>query len=440
MVISMKFHLRNALISAVGIGVGLVIGYLIGILAFGLLPPLPNLFETGRLILSVGLVILVVGLIGAIGGAIGGLALSYANPSANRSRYIWSGALSFGFGYAVILFPLIFTLSLVALDNLAEASPMGLMIPLGIIGAIFGAVTGIILGLLTVGRQAWRVGLVNMIGFAAGGWELGYFAWTFLFGREGLRGINWVPLVGLFLFGVVGGAALGFLYSWLARTKPKPGLISRLVAWFNRSKLVPRLIAAVVFILVFLALRGLWLISPFNSNAAPLANMLESQTRGTHWSPPVSLIEGTEVRNSQPTLFADGSDRAAIGWDQVIDSGADVYYAIQSGDEGHWSAPINVSNSETDLSTNPQLVTDSEGNLHIVWTEAAHAGSDTSEILYSQCTGSTCTPPVRLSKLAGPDCVTTLSATQTDQQLGVPRKAQPLACESGSRDSRSTQQ
>jgi MFS family permease len=410
----MKIHLRNALISALGFGLGFVIGYFFGILVFGLLPALPDLFETGRLILSVALVILVVGLIGAIGGAIGGLALSYASPSANRPRYVWSGALSFGFSYAAILFPLIFTFSLVALDNLAEASPMGLMIPLGIVGAIFGAVSGIILGLLTVGRQAWRVVLVSTLGFAAGGWELGYFAWTFFFGREGLREVNWVPLVGLFLFGVIGGGALGFLYSWLARRKPKPGLVSRLVAWFKRSKLVPRLIAAVVLILVFLALRGLWLISPFNSNAAPLTNILESQTIGTHWSSPVSLIEDVEVSDSHPALFADESGSAAIGWDQAMASGTDVYYATQTGDEGRWSAPINVSNSETGVSTNPQLVTDSEGNLHIVWTEAAEAGSDTSKILYSQCTGSTCTPPVRLSILAGLGCLTTPSVTQND--------------------------
>jgi hypothetical protein len=62
-----------------------------------------------------------------------------------------------------LLLPLTLTLALIAFYQLAESSPIMSMIPLGIVGAIFGAVSGIIFGLLTVKWDSWRVLLAGAV-------------------------------------------------------------------------------------------------------------------------------------------------------------------------------------------------------------------------------------------------------------------------------------
>jgi hypothetical protein len=220
-----KIHLQSTILSAAGFGGGFALGAWLSNLIFSsdFLNPILSLSQTGRLIVGLALVLVVAGVGGAIAGAIGGLTLSYAHQSPRRAGYVWRSALSFGVGYALVVIPLTLAISLMSFNDLAEASPIGLMIPLWVMGAIFGAVSGLILGLLTVGRDTWRVFLVGTVAFAFGGSGLGYGFWNFL--SRNIAGDNattWSLVAGVVIFGAIGGGSLGFLYSWLAHRQPAP--------------------------------------------------------------------------------------------------------------------------------------------------------------------------------------------------------------------------
>ena len=204
----LKIHLPNILISALGFGLGSVIVTYVERLIFNsrLLIPIRDLFEAGRLPLGITLILLVVGLGGAIGGAIGGLALSTINKS-SKSGYAWRGAVSLGVSYAIVLAPVTITIALISFYQIAESSPIMLMVPLGLMGVIFGIVSGLIFGLLTAGRDTWRVVLMSMVGFALGGGGFGYCLWGYFFGTAGFREGLWLLFVGFFIFGAFGGAA-----------------------------------------------------------------------------------------------------------------------------------------------------------------------------------------------------------------------------------------
>ena len=172
---NLKYHLRGMLLSSLGYGFGFAIGNFGShlLLKSGFLEPIRDLFAAQRFELGLTLLLLVIGVGGAIGGAIGGLALSYTHQSTRRLRYVWPSALGFGVSYALILFPLTLAISLFSFYSPAQASPLGFVVVVGLAGAIFGAVSGLVLGLLTVGRATWRVFLVSAIAFAAGGAGLG---------------------------------------------------------------------------------------------------------------------------------------------------------------------------------------------------------------------------------------------------------------------------
>jgi hypothetical protein len=338
-----KIHLRNTIIGALVFGVGFLLGDFVGLLIFRseLLTPIRDLFEAGRFALGLTLILMVVGLMGAISGAIGGLALSYVCQSTNRVGYAWRTALTFGLSYPLILLPLTFAIALISFYNLGESSPISLMVPLGAMGLVFGAVTGLILGILTVGRDAWRVLLAGAIGFALGGAGFGYSVWGFFFGTPGVQNQDWPIIAAFFALGAFGGGALGFLYSWLTYREPRPSLFRRFVAWYKRSTFVPRLVATAVLIITFLALRGLWLISPFSATAAPLNSILESNTVGTHWSTPAEMTGNPTGSFKPPATIADRSGNVAMAWSD----GLDVYYVSRNEADNRWSTPVNVSTS-----------------------------------------------------------------------------------------------
>jgi hypothetical protein len=403
-----KIHLQSTILSAAGFGGGFALGAWLSNLIFSsdFLNPILSLSQTGRLIVGLALVLVVAGVGGAIAGAIGGLTLSYAHQSPRRAGYVWRSALSFGVGYALVVIPLTLAISLMSFNDLAEASPIGLMIPLWVMGAIFGAVSGLILGLLTVGRDTWRVFLVGTVAFAFGGSGLGYGFWNFL--SRNIAGDNattWSLVAGVVIFGAIGGGSLGFLYSWLAHRQPAPSLPARLSTRIKQLSPIRRVLAITGLVILALLLRALWIISPFSTQPAQLASTLESNTVGTHWAVPVIVSEA----GAQPALAADAVNAAALVWSRPQNEGADVFFATRSSDDAIWSAAVNVSNSAARLSHAPQLAFDSQGNAHLVWVEAAQQ-PDASEILYSRCQGLTCSSPVSLSSPDGVDCLVELSA------------------------------
>ena len=142
-------HLRSAVMSGAGFGTGFVLGALLSNLIFDseLLNYALDLFQRDRWIVGLVLALVVAGFGGAIGGAIGGITLSYVHAPTRRVSYAWRGALSFGVGHALVMIPLTLAVSAMAYYDTVEVSPINLMLPLWLLGAIFGAVSGLILGL-----------------------------------------------------------------------------------------------------------------------------------------------------------------------------------------------------------------------------------------------------------------------------------------------------
>ena len=381
---NLKYHLRGMLLSSLGYGFGFAIGNFGShlLLKSGFLEPIRDLFAAQRFELGLTLLLLVIGVGGAIGGAIGGLALSYTHQSTRRLRYVWPSALGFGVSYALILFPLTLAISLFSFYSPAQASPLGFVVVVGLAGAIFGAVSGLVLGLLTVGRATWRVFLVSAIAFAAGGAGLGQGLYFHFFAEARA----WSIFGALFLFGAIGGGGLGFLYSWLAHRQPdtKPGRLSRFVAWFKGSKAVYKVATVALLLMALLVLHRLWVITPFKARSASLTTVLELPTIGTHWLSPTNMstvFSEAEARDSQPDLFVDEAGNVAMAWVREVNGAADVYYSARLlSESGVWLEPVNVSNSGSNLATTPQIVIDSQGQAHVVWAED-------SAIFYSQCGG-----------------------------------------------------
>ena len=108
------------------------------------------------------------------------------------------------------------------------------------------------------------------------------------------------------------------------------------------------------------------------------------------WSTPVN-ISVMSSDSSLPSIAVGASGSVHVVWVETASgSPGEIFYTYKS--VTGWSTPINVSNSSTLNSNYPQVAVDSSGSAHIVWAEQGDE-----EILYSKCTGSTCTTPVSLS-------------------------------------------
>ena len=402
--VKMKDHLRSALISGLGFGAGFVLGAFLTDLIFtsNVLDTALDLFQGGRLFIGLALTLVVTGLGGAISGTIGGVALSSIYAPSQRASYAWQGALSFGVSYALIVIPLTLFVSFMAYYEVTDIAPIDLMLPLWLFGAVFGAVSGSILGLLTLGRKFWRVALVAAVGFAFGGSGLAYVSWGYLAGVvEGGMTTRMALYAGLFIFGAVGGGSLGYLYSWLAHREEKDPIPTRFLDWFRQLGTVGKIVTVVVLLFLIIFVRALILIAPFPTQQPQLSSFLESNTVGTHWDSSVSLVEN----GIQPALSASEAGYTAIAWSQTDNANTDIYFISRSNQETDWSMPLNTSNSKGSDSTNPQVVVDKNEMIHLIWVETA----EDSEIYYSNCQADSCTPPVPLSNLVDLDCLKDLS-------------------------------
>ena len=85
------------------------------------------------------------------------------------------------------------------------------------------------------------------------------------------------------------------------------------------------------------------------------------------WSTPVN-ISVTDSSSESPNIAVDSNGVIHIVWSEKVNGGlADILYKYKN--ETGWSAPINVSNSAMFDSNNPQVVVDSNGRANIIWDE-----------------------------------------------------------------------
>ncbi|TET29600.1 MAG: hypothetical protein E3J69_13195 [Anaerolineales bacterium] len=399
-------HLKAALIVALGYGLGVVIGVVIINLVFdsGLLDSVVNLFDKQHLIAGLIVVFAVVVLGGAIAGAIGGLILSYAVPSENRKRPIARSALGLGFGFGVVLLPLMFLVALQAIYNAGGTSPAGFIISTGVAGALFGFVSGIMTGTLPRKTSYWHVTWVVTLAFAIGGLAFGFGLWNYFYALYE-TGVGTAQLLfAFFIFGAVGGLVLGWIFSRDQEKVALPGDDDQapIQARFFKKR---GFWGTVLFAIGIYLLTRLIAFSPLNFSEDHLSAYLPSDSIGVHWSDPWVLTE-TDSTVGQSGV-AQAGDLVAITWLEDSGAGSDVFYtsAPHVDDElTVWQLPTNVSESQRTNSTDPQIAVDSAGQIHLVWTEALAGEVDDSAIFYRSCLDGECGESVALSNPGAADC------------------------------------
>jgi phosphatidylserine/phosphatidylglycerophosphate/cardiolipin synthase-like enzyme len=399
-------HLKAALISGSGYGLGFIIGVVLIKLIFdsGLLDSVSDLFAAQHLTIGLIILFLVVTLGGGFAGTIGGLGLTYALPVENPRRAILRSAIGIGFGFGIVLLPITGLLAMLAMYNAGDASPAGFVISMGVVGAIFGFVSGVMTATVPSKSNYWRVTGILTLAFGVGGLAFGFGLWNYFYVlfETGAGTANLV--FSFFVFGAVGGAVMGWRFSREMEKAALAGeeeelsehgnIFYRAGQWFKSTKFYQKRGfwgTVIFFVLIFILTRVLAL-SPLNFSDAYLAEELPLDTIGVHWSSPWSL---TEADIKQPSV-AKSDDLIAVTWAQ--DDG--VYYTTSTHTDGLvqvWELPAKISDSAGFESPSPQVGIDSTGRLHFIWVEAPAGEAGNFFIQYRTCLEGDCTEIVTIS-------------------------------------------
>jgi MFS family permease len=104
-----------------------------------------------RILSALFLVFAGMGLAGAAYGVVAGLTLLQIDPQGSRRRYILGGAFAYGITYGILLIPVLLLISLIGQYNQGSAKdPASFITLFGLIGLVFGLLSGLVLSLITV--------------------------------------------------------------------------------------------------------------------------------------------------------------------------------------------------------------------------------------------------------------------------------------------------
>jgi phosphatidylserine/phosphatidylglycerophosphate/cardiolipin synthase-like enzyme len=408
---------RSVLIAVLGFWLGAVLGnlgtYLIGIsgLAGWLLGLLPQDQPYVRLFFGILLAFVIIGSGGAVTGVINGMAISRIDTGGDRRRFLVGAGYAYGVGQGMLIIPVLLLISLIGIYNDGtNTQPQGYILLFGLFGLVYGLIVGPILSTLTINfKYMWGVLLAVVLGYLLGGVLLGLSLWwsdSFSLGTVSL----WVSLALVIISLIViipPGILTGLAYHRLAERRHilgdeplQPGRIQRIIVIG---------VSLVVLLTVFIFVQDAE--SFLTVRPAATATQLPLETIGVHWSNDLSQPDSSRVDlSSQPSISANSKNSVGIVWTQELDSESDVFYAFNGNDTDYvgWSEAINISNSSSTRSSNPQMVMDSNGQAHIVWEES-DSGSDTNQIFYSRCQEADCLPPVLISTSTELACAPGLS-------------------------------
>ena len=387
----LKRYGPHALRSGLVYGAGLILGSALVTFLFSVikLEIIADLNEAVRLLIGVILSFVIVGLGGAVSGFAGGFSLPQLDQSRSRWGYAWRSAISMGIPFGLSIYPVLLVFSLLALFN-ADAPSEIIAVALMIVGAVFGILASLLMGFLSIGRRGLSAFVwAGAVGFGLGGGVLGIALRSYIFsirnaGLESGRGL-WV-LLGVFIFGLAGGTAWGYMFSRLADEERSP--IRPASSWKRWAVVTVLLIMMVVFLRPVFAAVG-DLLTP---QSAELARTLDKDSEGVHWSDQAALANSD---GTQPAIFAAG-DHVAVVWsdDQTIFYSKGIWDRIDN--VTRWNAPVQVS-SGTNGAEMPQLVLDEDDQSHIVWVED-------DALLTTVCTDGSCSEPTMVSGMTAPAC------------------------------------
>jgi phosphatidylserine/phosphatidylglycerophosphate/cardiolipin synthase-like enzyme/MFS family permease len=348
------------------------------------------------------------GLAGAAFGTMVGVTLQRIDPQGSRRRYLLGGAFAYGITYGILLIPILFLISLIGQYNQGSSKdPASFITLFGLIGLIYGLLSGLMLALVTVKlRYGWLLLISSTLAGLLGGMVLGLVLWrhNFFLGLPSRR----LQLIVFFLYfaltfaGLVGGV-LALTIDWVRRKREaRP---DRKVEPRRAQDVVTIAAGLLLFVLVFNLTNTL--IEFVTMHTGTTTTSIPSETQGVGWSDPFKVSENVHPSGdgASPDLEAGQDGRLAAVWTFNQDGNAEVAYAYQTGTESNgapvWSVPVNVSNSTT-VSRHPQMAIGPDGRVHIVWSEQVSPGQW--EIRYSSCYGNSCNPARPLSLAAAESC------------------------------------
>jgi len=408
-------YFRPAFISALGYGLGFVAGVVVIqlILDIGFIRSISNQFETQHLWLGLLILFSVIFLGGALAGAIGGFALGRAIQSENSRRTITRSAVGIGAGFVVVLLPITVLFSTLSMYDAGDRSLLGFSIVMGMVGAIFGLVSGFMTGTIPARISVWRVTSVAMLAFGLGGVALGLGLWNYFY--LSYQGSTAVPalLLAFFVFGGTGGFVLGWIFSYdqeraqLEGGVPPPlrgNIFYRAGQWFKNTKFYRKrgFWGTVVFFLVLFVISRVVALSPLNVSSADISAFLPSNTIGVHWSDPQVLssvqttTEGADISSLNGSLAA------------VWEADGDVSLSLMRANnqtQPVWQSPRNLSQTAGIDSSSPQVALDNDQRAHIVWSE------ESSKILYRSCLDDQCGETITLSSDQSGECASQINIT-----------------------------
>jgi hypothetical protein len=360
-------NLRSFLINGVGYVAGAVVGFLFIYLAgrLGLANWLFSLVEEGQTFLQLLAVPFIawflLALGGAITGVIGGWVLANSIGTERKGKLTAGSGVAFAATTGILLIVFLLLISFIALYNNFTAERIEQFgILFGLYGLVFGLITGLVQAFTTVRlRHTWRVILASTLGFALGGVLAGLLIrWV-----NPLDGLNTFPilttlilLIALLLPYFVGGGAMGIAYRKIARRVVQSGETIE-------SAQSPRWQIVVVAVLaLFIIVPIVNLVDKISSFLTIIPANLQSQispiTVGVRWSEPLAVpadgIDFNPPAGSDEIAVAAGTEHHA--W--CSPEGA-IQYQLGSGTVEQIDFPS--------CSSTPAIAVDLDGNPHIVW-------------------------------------------------------------------------
>ncbi len=304
-------------------------------------------------------------------------------------------------------------LAMLSMYNAGDASPLGFVISIGVVGMLFGFVSGVMTATLPQRGNYWRVTGILTLAFGVSGLAFGFGLWNYFYVLYETGAGAAQLTFSFFLFGAIGGLVMGWIFS---RDQEKAALAGdegtlleqgnifyRAGQWFRATKFYRKRGfwgTVIFFTLIFLLMRILSL-SPLNFSDATLAKTLPLKSIGIHWSDPW-VVTKTGDAASQPSIAQTG-DLLAIAWAQPDG----IFYTISTQMDSAgpvWGPAVKLSESAGFEGSAPQAAIDSTGRLHFAWAEArADEGRD-SVIFYRTCLEEDCSEAVVLSNPESTAC------------------------------------
>ncbi|MCP4358054.1 MAG: hypothetical protein GY796_08585 [Chloroflexi bacterium] len=300
-----------------------------------------------RLIFGIILILIIFGLGGGIAGMVGGYFAwipyheeAAADKKAQR-RFMWRSGWGFFITQTILIVPLLVMTAVVGLLN-PDLDVRLLKLPSLFFGygLLYGAIVGLLIGWLTFGlRQTLGVWLSAIAGFSLGGILFGLGIQILSRMQQPGTLVVWITLlITVFLFGALGGGAMGYAFQNVHKQKR--------IFPESRGWRILRNVSLVIIFIIFLSAAGK-LISTLTIRPASLEPVLSLPTQGTHWLPTEQTLAPVgdvgDGRNLQATCTENGAITVVV--------------------DGLTIDPLMTLPCYTD----PALAADSEGDLHLIW-------------------------------------------------------------------------